>query len=117
MSFIDKMKNLFKSGKKVSNTEILNANKDVLIEKIKQSTLFNGLDKQKLEQIFNKMEPVAVRNGETIIKEGDEGDYYYLLAAGTAKVTRMSETGEQITIAELNAVSYTHLTLPTIYSV
>ena len=99
MSFMEKIKSLL--GKTSHDKIPPTVDKNLLKEKIRQSTLFNGLDNSQLEQVFNRMESVAVKNGEIIIKEGEEGDYYYLLVTGTAKVTRSAETGEQILLAEL----------------
>lgn len=64
------------------------ADKSVLLDKIRQSDLFKDLPPKNLEEMFSRMETVNMKAGETIIKEGDEGDYYYLLVRGTATVSR-----------------------------
>jgi len=64
------------------------ADKAVLLDKIRQSELFRDLPPKNLEEMFSRMETVRMKAGETIIKEGDEGDYYYLLVHGTATVSR-----------------------------
>lgn len=63
-------------------------NKTLLFDKIRQSELFKDLPSENLEEMFSHMETVQMRSGDIVIREGDEGDYYYLLVAGTAEVSR-----------------------------
>lgn len=60
-----------------------------LLAKIQQSELFKNLPADRLEDIFNRMETISAAAGEVIIREGAEGDYYYLLMTGTAQVKRL----------------------------
>jgi rhodanese-related sulfurtransferase len=77
--------------------------KSVLIDKIRQSDLFKDLPPDNLEEMFSRMETVKVKSGETIIREGEEGDYYYLLASGAATVTRRVGASENPqVVAELS---------------
>lgn len=38
--------------------------------------------------LFARLEPVPVCSGQVILRQGDAGDYYYLIRAGTAQVTQ-----------------------------
>jgi rhodanese-related sulfurtransferase len=67
------------------------ADKALLLDKIRQSELFRNLPAKNLDEMFSRMETVRMKAGDTIIKEGDEGDYYYLLVNGTATVSRKRE--------------------------
>jgi rhodanese-related sulfurtransferase len=90
-------------GKKDSGpTVIKGVAKSVLLDKIKQSELFKNLPSENLEQVFAHMETVEIREGDTVIREGDEGDYYYLLVKGAASVTRrLHPEGKPQVVAQL----------------
>ncbi len=49
---------------------------------------FASLPSAHIGQLLDRFEPVSVARGEVIIKEGDEGDYYYVISTGRAQVTR-----------------------------
>ena len=42
-----------------------------------------------------------MNDGEVVLKQGDDGDYYYIIKSGKAKVTRSSKTGSELTLATL----------------
>ncbi len=69
-----------------------------------QNGVFSQLPPANIEQMFKRMVPVRVTADQTIIRQGAEGDYYYLIESGTAIVTREKE-GEQLMLAELQAGS------------
>ncbi|MFO7870513.1 MAG: cyclic nucleotide-binding domain-containing protein [Kiritimatiellia bacterium] len=76
--------------------------KALLAEKVRETDLFRDLPDDNLDKMFDHMEKVPMKKGETVIREGDEGDYYYLLAQGTAKVLRRGPgQSEQQVVAEL----------------
>lgn len=102
MSFFDKVKTVFAGGN-ASGKSALKVDKAVLMDKIRQSDLFKGLTPEQMEQLFSRMETLKVAKGEAIVREGDEGDYYYLLVSGTAQVSRRpQEGGEPKVVAELD---------------
>ncbi len=53
-------------------------------------------------QLLNRIETIAVWADEVIIREGEEGDYYYLIDTGRAQVTRLVG-GVNIVLADLKA--------------
>ncbi len=57
--------------------------------------LFFNLPPSNIETIFAKFERVSVSEDEVIIKDGDEGDYFYLLIEGTARVLVGGSGGQQ----------------------
>jgi len=67
-----------------------------------QNGVFSHLPPANIEQMFKRMVPTRVKADQTIIKQGAEGDYYYLIESGTAIVTREKD-GEQLMLAELHA--------------
>jgi rhodanese-related sulfurtransferase len=50
--------------------------------------------------LLQRIEAIAVRAGDIIIREGDDGDYYYLMDSGRARVTRCVG-GVDLPLAEL----------------
>lgn len=58
-----------------------------------QSLAFQRLPPANIEELFRRMEPVAAKAGDVIIRQGDSGDYYYVLEEGSAKVTRQMAPG------------------------
>lgn len=68
--------------------------------KMNQSTTFRNLPPANIEELFQRMETLAVSKGDTIIRQGDPGDYYYILDSGAARVTRrMSPDGPEVELA------------------
>lgn len=55
-----------------------------------------------ISALLQRIEAVAVWSGDVIIREGDEGDYYYLIDSGRAQVTRHAG-GVDMPLAELKA--------------
>jgi CRP-like cAMP-binding protein/rhodanese-related sulfurtransferase len=55
-----------------------------------------------IQALFMKLEQVPVKAGEVVIRQGDEGDYYYIISEGRCQVTFLSpRTGENMVLAEL----------------
>lgn len=48
-----------------------------------QSFMFNQLDAKDLETIIMAMKEVPVKNGDSVIKEGDDGDFLFVIESGT----------------------------------
>ena len=53
---------------------------------IPNSILFSGLDKGQQEEIVDAMEEVRVGSGELVIRQGEEGDYFYIIDTGVFDV-------------------------------
>jgi CRP-like cAMP-binding protein len=67
-----------------------------------QTKAFHRIPPANLQALFMRMQHVACRAGETVIKQGSDGDYFYVITKGTAVVTRetpMSRDG--LKLAEL----------------
>lgn len=63
---------------------------------------FAHLPSANIGKLLNRIEVIAVWDKEVIIREGDEGDYYYLIESGRAQVTRLIG-GAHMVLAELKA--------------
>ena len=69
-----------------------------------QSGVFSRLPTANIEEMFRRMTNVVVKAGQVVIRQGAEGDYYYLIENGTALVSRAASPGDApVVLAELNA--------------
>lgn len=69
--------------------------------RILQSKAFLQIPPANIQAMFMRMQEVPKRAGDVVIKQGEEGDYYYIIKSGRAKVTRTSRTGSELTLATL----------------
>lgn len=61
------------------------------------------LPAENIQALFMKLEQIPVTAGEVVIRQGDEGDYYYIVSEGRCQVTRLSpRTKESVVLAELD---------------
>ncbi len=63
---------------------------------------FSQLPPAHIDELLKRFESVAAKKGEVIIREGAEGDYYYLVESGRCQVERMIG-GVSMTLAELKS--------------
>lgn len=69
-----------------------------------QSHLFARIPPSSIERIGELIEPVHMRAGEVIIRQGERGDHYYIIERGRCEVLRASGDGTPpIRLAELGA--------------
>ncbi|MCW8908600.1 MAG: SUMF1/EgtB/PvdO family nonheme iron enzyme [Sedimenticola sp.] len=68
-----------------------------------QSPIFQRIPAANIQNIMMRMEEIQASSGEMVIRQGDEGDYFYLLNQGQCAVTRETESGELQEIARLRA--------------
>ncbi len=69
-----------------------------------QSYIFSQIPPANIQQLFMKFEEVSLPAGEAVVKQGDPGDYFYVLKSGRARIVRrMSRDGNlrDVTLAEL----------------
>lgn len=69
--------------------------------RILQSKAFMQLPPANIQAMFMRMQEVPVKAGDVVIKQGDDGDFYYIVKHGKCKVTRNSKTGSELTLATL----------------
>jgi CRP-like cAMP-binding protein len=65
--------------------------------------LFQMVPPSNLQATFMRMQPMDSKPGDIIIKQGDEGDYFYVLIAGRCMVTREIPNQKPARLAELEA--------------
>lgn len=69
--------------------------------RILQSKAFLQVPPANIQAMFMRIQEVPAKAGDTIIKQGDDGDYYYIIKSGRCKVTRTSKANTQLTLATL----------------
>lgn len=50
--------------------------------------IFSSLPPANIEALFKRFQRIKVQRGEAIIREGDEGDFYYVIESGRCTVSR-----------------------------
>ena len=61
-----------------------------------QSKALRRLPIANIERLFTRFTEMSVKNAQTIIREGDDGDYFYVLKEGAAAVSQMNDVGESV---------------------
>src|SRR3989304_4476658 len=60
------------------------------INDLRKSPLFQGLSDDELQQLMDMAEPVALRAGDVLIKQGDLGDAAYVVINGEFEIQKQS---------------------------
>lgn len=60
--------------------------REALQRAIQKNVLFKHLDSNECADIFDAMFPIVFRKADTIIKQGDEGDNFYIIDEGEVEV-------------------------------
>ncbi|MEW8623252.1 MAG: cyclic nucleotide-binding domain-containing protein, partial [Candidatus Thiodiazotropha endolucinida] len=69
-----------------------------------QSPVFQQIPPANLQRVMMRMEEIKVEEGDVIINQGEEGDYFYLISEGECCVTRSPEAGHApVELARLRA--------------
>jgi CRP-like cAMP-binding protein len=64
------------------------------------SRAFHKLPTGNIERMFSSFEEIEVASGDTVIREGDAGDYFYVIKEGAASVSKYLD-GAETTVAYL----------------
>ncbi len=64
--------------------------------------VFARLPAARIEGMLARFEGLAAKRGEVIVREGDEGDYYYVIESGRCQVER-TVGGVKVALAELKS--------------
>jgi len=68
-----------------------------------QTKAFHKIPPANIQAIFMRMQQINYRSGDVILKQGTEGDYFYVLTRGSAIVTRETPLSKDgIKLAELS---------------
>ncbi|GAB4513768.1 MAG: hypothetical protein Tsb0026_18710 [Sulfuricaulis sp.] len=59
---------------------------------------FQKLPPSNINALFARFEPVEVKANQVIIRQGDAGDFYYIIKSGKANVSRKSVKGGKVSV-------------------
>jgi CRP-like cAMP-binding protein len=69
-----------------------------------QTKAFHRIPPGNIQAIFMRMQQVNYRQGDVVIKQGDEGDFFYVITKGSCHVTRETPLNQDgIKLAELES--------------
>ena len=86
------------------HVEELNNVKDDWMTRILNTESFRRIPPANIQSIFTSLEDVPVKPGDAVIKQGDPGDYFYIIKSGRCMVSRrMPGQTKDIKLAELEA--------------
>jgi CRP-like cAMP-binding protein len=66
-----------------------------------RSELFARIPPANIQRLIDILETVPVKAGDEVIKQGDVGDYYYVIQGGRCEVCRGTRLGKEVRLAEL----------------
>jgi CRP-like cAMP-binding protein len=83
--------------------QLQRAGSDDWMTTLLQTNAFHRIPPANIQAIFQRLQRTPCKAGEVVIKQGDEGDYFYILVQGKCAVTRETPLSrEGIKLAELN---------------
>jgi signal transduction histidine kinase len=62
----------------------------VNLQDLRKSPLFEGLSDQELQQLVDNAKRISLRKGDTLMKQGDEGDSAYIVLEGGFEIQKQS---------------------------
>ena len=63
-----------------------------------QHPAFERLPAESLSALFGRLEAVEVKPGQVIIRQGEPGDYYYIIKSGRYNISRKSDADGKVTV-------------------
>jgi len=77
---------------------------DDWMTRILSTKTFSRIPPSNIQAVFIRLENVGVNAGEVIIKQGEEGEHFYIISKGRCHVTTNgNDSDEQVKVAELSA--------------
>lgn len=77
------------------------------LQQLLQTRLFQELPTPSMQQLFSRAEPLACGAGQTVIRQGEHGDCFYIIQSGSCEVAQLDSNEKVIhTFAELGAGSW-----------
>lgn len=68
-----------------------------------QMPIFQSVPPANLQAMFMRMQPIEVEPGQVVLKQGEPGDYFYVITDGRCMVTREAPNQKPVRLAELEA--------------
>ena len=70
------------------------------IMRLTQGKIFLQLPATNVDALLRRFQPINVKAGQIVIRQGDPGDYYYLIKTGTADVVRKIEKEHKVSVVD-----------------
>lgn len=87
----------------MSEDRIITVNKAGWLKTMLKSPTFRNLPPANVEELLHRLEPTFAGAGKVVIRQGDHGDYFYMIDDGVVLVTHNPDDDEDsIVMAELN---------------
>ena len=74
-----------------------------LADTIRSVLIFSALSREDVAKVLGKLEEIVFGTGETIVRQGDQGDSFYLIQSGAVQVVVDSGAGNSEVLAILGA--------------
>lgn len=82
--------------------QLQNAGSDDWMTTLLQTKAFHRIPPANIQAIFQRLQRIPAKAGEVIIKQGGEGDYFYIIVSGKCAVSRETPLKQEgIRLAEL----------------
>jgi len=75
------------------------------LEDMMENPAFQVLPRERLALVLLRFEPKSFKSGEAIIRQGDPGDFYYVVKEGRCAVARKGDDGKIQVLSELKSGS------------
>lgn len=89
----------------VADLQAESAGSDDWMAKLLQMRTFQMVPPSNLQAMFMRMQEVQMEPGQEIVKQGSDGDYFYVLMTGRCMVTREQPNQKPVRLAELGGGS------------
>ena len=83
-------------------SEVMEDEDDDWMSQMLQSETFANLPAENIQALFMRMEEVPVEAGDAVVKQGERGDYFYMLRRGRCQV-EVEKNNQKRVVAELSA--------------
>ena len=78
------------------------AESNAWINRLAGSPLFSRIPPENIQRVLTHLEAIHLMAGDTVIRQGETGDYYYVIQRGRCAVTRQAAgSGREMRLAEL----------------
>jgi formylglycine-generating enzyme required for sulfatase activity/CRP-like cAMP-binding protein len=81
-------------------TDVLEDDDDWMAQLLQAEALIN-LPPENIQAMFMQLEEVPLKAGNEVVREGEQGEYFYLLRSGKAKVLATDNSGKTKVVAEI----------------
>lgn len=77
-----------------------------LFDHLTENRLFQGIKSDLLKEIAPDVHLIQLNEGEVIFREGDPGDYLYLVGEGSVKISKSGRGGQQETLGLIKSGNF-----------